>query len=387
MSHYPKLTLKHGKEQALERRHPWIFSGAIHHIDPKLKDGDVAEVFTSKGQYIATGHFTNGSIMLRIISFEQRNLDAAFWKERIQSAYTYRQRCGLAGNKDTNCFRLIHGEGDNLPGLVVDVYGSTVVVQPHSPGMQLAAKEIATAIEGVLPQVTNIYLKPAETNNPEEGFIKGSLTEEVVMEHGNKFKVNWQTGQKTGFFLDQRDNRELLGQYVKSKRVLNAFCYSGGFSVYAAKAGAKVVHSVDSSSKAIGWTNENAALNGVEQNHEAYCEDVMQYLKQVEEPYEVMVLDPPAYAKHLSARHRAVQGYKRLNVMGLQKLAPGGILFTFSCSQVVDRELFYNTIVAAAIEAGRNIRVMQHLSQPADHPVNIFHPEGAYLKGLALYVE
>lgn len=387
MNLYPKLILKNGKEQALDRKHPWIFSGAIYNIDPKLGEGDVAEVWTSKGNYLATGHYTNGSIMVRILSFDKRQLDATFWKDRIQSAYGYRKRCNLAGNDATNCFRLIHGEGDGLPGLVVDVYGSTVVVQPHSPGMSKAAADIAKAIEEVLPNVTNIYLKPADTNNHEERFIKGELTEEVVYEHGNQFKVNWQTGQKTGFFLDQRDNRKLLGQYVNGKRVLNAFCYSGGFSVYAAKAGASMVHSVDSSSKAIGWTNDNAKLNNVEQNHEAYCEDVMQFLKQVEEPYEVMVLDPPAYAKHLSARHRAVQGYKRLNVMGLQKLAPGGILFTFSCSQVVDRELFYNTIVAAAIEAGRNIRVMHHLSQPADHPVNIFHPEGAYLKGLALYVE
>ncbi len=386
-----KIFLKPKKEEALRRKHPWIFSGAIRKIEGEAQEGDQAVVVNSKGQYAAIGHYHDGSIAVRILSFDKKKIDQSFWDERVGGAMAYRQQLGLP-NEQTNCFRLIHGEGDGLPGLVVDVYGQVVVIQCHSIGMHRERHQISAAITKVLPGVQAIYDKSTEAlperyaATMKDGYLSGNASPAVVLEHGNHFFVDWESGQKTGFFLDQRDNRHKLMDYVKGKKVLNAFCYSGGFSVYALRAGAGEVHSIDASKTAMAWTDKNIALNHLEDKHLSVTGNVLEYLKNCD-PYEVMVIDPPAFAKNMSKRHNAVQGYKRLNIMAMKKLEPGGILFTFSCSQVIDRQLFYNTIVAAAIEAGREIRVMHHLSQPADHPVNIFHPEGAYLKGLVLRLE
>lgn len=390
-----KIYLKPKKDEFVRRFHPWIFSGAILKMEGQPADGETVEVFGPKGDYLATGHYSTGtSIAVRLFSFEKTAGGLDFWKKRLGQAFTYRSRVGLIQKPETTCFRLIHAEGDGLPGLIIDVYGGTAVVQCHSVGMHLQRQVIAEALldvgHGV---VSTIFDKSKETLPPQyaatvtNGYLIGEATNQEVLENGNTFFVDWEAGQKTGFFLDQRDNRQLLSRYVEGKTVLNSFCYSGGFSVYALAAGAKLVHSVDVSEKAIDWTKRNLILNNFDpMHHVCYAADVQKYLQDCPE-YEVMVVDPPAFAKNISKRHNAVQGYKRLNVAAIKKLVPGGILFTFSCSQVVDRELFYNTIVAAAIEAGRQVRVMHHLSQPADHPVSLFHPEGSYLKGLVLYVE
>ncbi|MBI1223888.1 MAG: methyltransferase [Bacteroidetes bacterium] len=390
-----KVYLKPKKDEFVRRFHPWIFSGAILKMDGQPADGDTVEVLGPKGDYLATGHFSAGnSIAVRLFSFEKTDGGLDFWKKRLEKAFTYRSKIGLIGKPETTCFRLVHAEGDGLPGLIVDVYGKTAVVQCHSVGMHRQRQLIAEAIlETGAGVVTSVFDKSKETLPPNyaatmsNGYLAGNAAGNEVNENGHKFFVDWETGQKTGFFLDQRDNRQLLGRYVEGKSVLNSFCYSGGFSVYALAASANLVHSVDVSEKAIDWTKRNLLLNNFDpMKHTCYAEDVLKYLQECP-VYEVMVVDPPAFAKNISKRHNAVQGYKRLNVAAIKKLAPGGILFTFSCSQVVDRELFYNTIVAAAIEARRQVRVMHHLSQPADHPVSLFHPEGAYLKGLVLYVE
>ncbi|MDX2000996.1 MAG: class I SAM-dependent rRNA methyltransferase [Chitinophagales bacterium] len=390
MSLYPRLILKPGKESSVERRHPWIFSGALKTIDENLADGEIVEVYSNQGKYLATGHFQQGSIMVRVLSFEQMPIDETFWEKRLKTALKYRESIGLLKNKGTNAYRLVNAEGDCLPGLVIDIYNGTAVLQAHSAGMERTKESIAQALVNVLGEgVQAIYSKhPAKEHAGGDGYLWGKPLYDTVLENGNTFFINWEEGQKTGFFLDQRENRQLLAKYAKGKDVLNAFCYSGGFSVYALKAGARSVWSVDSSKKAIDWTERNIGLNNIDvSRHKAVVSDVQEFLKQTKQEFEVMVLDPPAYAKHLSARHQAVQGYKRLNVMGLSKVKKGGILFTFSCSQVVDAELFSNTIMSAAIEANRNIRIMHRLGQPADHAVNIFHPEGSYLKGLVLYVE
>lgn len=387
-----RITLRRGKEASPLRQHPWIFSGAVKKMEEQPEDGEVVEVYSNKGDYLATGHFQSGkSIIVRLCAFQPTDLGAPFWEERIQQAYTYRQLLNLS-NHDTNCYRLLHGEGDGLPGLIIDVYGSTAVVQCHSIGMHRHLEDISNALQKVYGQnLSAIYDKSAETlppryaNQMNNGYIFGKSEPGEVKEYGHRFWVDWETGQKTGFFLDQRENRQLLTHYVKDKKVLNAFCYSGGFSVYALAAGATSVHSVDVSKRAIEWTDKNVALNNFSGMHESFAEDVLQFLRKEGETYEVMVVDPPAFAKNISKRHNAVQGYKRLNIMALKRLAPGGILFTFSCSQVVDDKLFYNTLVAAAIEAKCKIRVMHRISQPADHPVSLFHPEGSYLKGLVLY--
>lgn len=390
-----KIILKHKKEAPITRFHPWVFSGAVHKMEGQPKDGDLVEVFSSKDQYLATGHYQNGSICVRIISFEQAEANQEFWKKKLEKAYQYRQRLGLISSEVTNCYRLIHAEGDGCPGLIIDVYDTTGVLQCHSIGMFKQKKVIAEALLEVYgEQLTAIYNKSSEVlpknfgRGVENHYLYGDSSTAVVLENKHQFHINWETGQKTGFFLDQRDNRDLLTRYVANKSVLNAFCYSGGFSIYALNAGAKLVHSVDISEKAIDLTEENVALNANETAvHESYAMDVLKFLQESTTSYEVMVVDPPAYAKSMKKRHNAIQGYKRLNALALKKIAPGGILFTFSCSQVVDKQLFYNTIVAAAIEAKRQVKVMQHLSQPADHPVSLFHPEGSYLKGLVLYVE
>ncbi len=390
-----KLTLRKGKDASPRRRHPWIFSGAIKKKNETPEDGEAVEVYTYDGQYLATGHYQSGrSIVVRLCAFEPTDLGSDFWNQRIQQAYDYRRLVGVP-TAATNCYRLLHGEGDGLPGLIVDVYGTTAVIQCHAIGMHKHIADISQALQKVLgKELQAAYDKSAETlpdryaDSMENGYLFGAGEVGEVLEYGHRFWVDWERGQKTGFFLDQRENRHLLQQYVKDKKVLNAFCYSGGFSIFALAAGASSVDSVDVSKKAIEWTDRNVELNApYSGTHRSFAEDVLQFLRKEEDPYEVMVIDPPAFAKNISKRHNAVQGYKRLNVLALRRLAPGGVLFTFSCSQVVDDRLFYNTLVAAAIEAKRKIRVMHRVSQPADHPVSLFHPEGAYLKGLVLWVE
>lgn len=399
---YPKIILHKGKEESLKRRHHWVFSGAIKKIispqgkEIKLQEGEIVEVVSSENRYLATGHFQEGSIAVRILSFERAEIDREFWRKKILTAINFRKQLGFTENPETNVYRLVNAEGDGLPGLIVDFYNGTAVMQTHSIGFYKTRNEIAEILQELLGDVLlAVFDKSAETVPSREGLtikneylFKKNTPGNTVVENSCKFYIDWETGQKTGFFIDQRENRKLLASYVKGKKVLNAFCYSGGFSVVALKAGALEVHSLDSSKKAIELTNNNVTLNSFSgENHQSLTEDALDFLKNIQGQYDVIVLDPPAFAKHLSARHKAVQGYKRLNALALKQIKPGGVIFTFSCSQVVDRNLFYNTIVAAAIESGRNIRVMHHLSQPTDHPVNIFHPEGEYLKGLVVWVE
>jgi 23S rRNA (cytosine1962-C5)-methyltransferase len=401
---YSKVILQAGKEIAVKRLHPWIFSGAIARTEGNPTDGDVVEVFDKKNEYLATGHYYKGSIAVKIFSYNAAEIDEAFWLEKLQSAYNLRETIVYQGGEGTvNCYRLIHGEGDGFPGLILDFYKGVIVFQAHTIGMWREKEKIVACLKQIYGEnLLAVYDKSKETlpdvfsKSIENSYLfthslipsLAHIIPHEVAENDNKFLIDWQTGQKTGFFLDQRDNRALLGKYAKGKKVLNAFCYSGGFSIYALNAGAELVHSVDVSKKAVDLVNQNVALNFGEINkHEAYAEDVMNYLKRNDSVYDLIILDPPAYAKNIAKRHNAVQGYKRLNVEGIKRLAKGGILFTFSCSQVVDRDLFYNTIVSAALEVGRQVRVLHHLTQGADHPVNLFHPEGSYLKGLVLYVE
>lgn len=388
-----KLYLKRGKEESLLRFHPWVFSGAIAQADEDLKDGDLVRVLTNHGDFIAVGHFQMGSIAVRILSFRDVDIDADFWASRLASALKVRQSIGIADNPKNNTYRLVHGEGDNLPGLIIDVYDRTAVMQAHSIGMHLQRKQIAEQLVKVMgSRIDNVYYK-SETTLPfmddmENGFVYGGSEDNVALENGLKFCVDWLRGQKTGFFVDQRDNRSLLERYSAGKSVLNMFCYTGGFSVYAMRGGAKLVHSVDSSAKAIELTNRNIALNFEGDNrHEAFCEDAFKYLEQAGNNYDLIILDPPAFAKHRGALHNALKGYTRLNNKAFQKIQPGGILFTFSCSQVVTKDHFRNAVFTAAAQAGRKVRILHQLHQPADHPINIYHPEGEYLKGLVLYVE
>lgn len=388
-----KLYLKRGKEESLLRFHPWVFSGAIAQADDDLKDGDLVRVLTNHGDFIAVGHFQMGSIAVRVLSFRDVDIDADFWASRLASALQVRQSIGIADNPQNNTYRLVHGEGDNLPGLIIDVYDRTAVMQAHSIGMHLQRKQIAEQLVRVMgSRIDNVYYK-SETTLPfmddmENGFIYGGSDDNIALENGLKFYVDWLRGQKTGFFVDQRDNRSLLERYSAGKSVLNMFCYTGGFSVYAMRGGAKLVHSVDSSAKAIELTNRNIALNFEgDQRHEAFCEDAFKYLEQAGNNYDLIILDPPAFAKHRGALHNALKGYTRLNNKAFQKIQPGGILFTFSCSQVVTKDHFRNAVFTAAAQAGRKVRILHQLHQPADHPINIYHPEGEYLKGLVLFVE
>jgi 23S rRNA (cytosine1962-C5)-methyltransferase len=391
-----KITLKSGKDEPVRRFHPWVFSGAIAHIEGRPQDGDLVAVHAKNGDLLGKGHFHHGSIAVRLLSFGDATLTQLdFWVEKLRNALTARHLARVSNS----CFRLIHGEGDGLSGLVIDVYGSTAVVQCHSIGMHRQAELIAAALQQVLgDRLTAVYNKSREAlpGNYAEKLQNGYLwssenTPEattIVEENGVKFKIDWVTGQKTGFFLDQRDNRHLLAQFAAGKSVLNTFCYTGGFSCYALRAGASLVHSVDVSARAMELTAENVALNApYTGQHEGFTEDVLRFFNQTERQYDIVVVDPPAYAKSLDKRHNAVQGYKRLNAAAFRRVAPGGMMFTFSCSQVVDRDLFYHTIAAAAMEVGRPVRVLHHLSQGADHPVSLFHPEGSYLKGLVLGVE
>lgn len=392
---YKKIYLKHGKEESLLRFHPWIFSGAIHHADDGIEDGEIVKVITSDGNFIAVGHYQTGSIMVRVLSFRDILIDHDFWKARLDAALQMRLRIGVVDNPDNNTYRLVHGEGDNLPGLIIDCYGSTAVMQAHSVGMHACRGQICKALVDVMgSRIANVYYK-SETTLPfkaglgqEDGFIYGSTDDNTAVENGLKFNIDWLRGQKTGFFVDQRENRSLLEHYARGKSVLNMFCYTGGFSVYAMRGGAKLVHSVDSSAKAIDLTNRNIELNFPgDRRHEAFCDDAFKYMDANDNKYDLIILDPPAFAKHRKALHNALKGYTRLNVKGLERIKHGGILFTFSCSQVVTKDNFRNAVFTAAAQTGRKVRILHQLHQPADHPINIYHPEGEYLKGLVLYVE
>lgn len=388
--------MKSGKEESLKRFHPWIFSGAIARVEGEPEEGEVVDVYTSKKEFIACGHFQIGSIAVRVLSFVQETIDRAFWVRKLASARALRVALGLIGNPQTDTYRLVHGEGDNLPGLIIDVYGSTAVMQAHSAGMHVCRMEIADALTEVMGDtVRNIYYK-SETTLPfkadllarENGFIKGGSADNVATENGLKFHVDWLKGQKTGFFVDQRENRHLLEHYARGRNVLNMFCYTGGFSFYAMRGGANLVHSVDSSAKAIDLTNENVKLNFPDDpRHQAYAEDAFKFLDRMGDQYDLIILDPPAFAKHRDALRNALRGYTKLNAKAFEKIRPRGILFTFSCSQVVTKENFRNAVFTAAAQAGRSVRILHQLTQPGDHPVNIYHPEGEYLKGLVLYVE
>ncbi len=392
---YKTVHLKKGKEESLKRFHPWIFSGAIHHLDEDISEGEIVRVVTFMGDFIAIGHYQIGSIAVRVLSFQDIHVDETFWEVRLGSALAMRRGIGMADNPQNNTYRLVHGEGDNLPGLIIDCYGKTAVMQAHSVGMHNNRFDICKALIKIMgDRIEQVYYK-SETTLPykaelgqENGFIYGSTEEDVAIENGLKFHVDWLKGQKTGFFIDQRENRSLLEHYAKGRSVLNMFCYTGGFSVYAMRGQAKLVHSVDSSAKAVELTNQNIALNFPQDTrHEAFCEDAFKYLDTHDGKYDLIVLDPPAFAKHRSTLRNALKGYTRLNVKGFQQIKSGGILFTFSCSQVVTKEQFRNAVFTAAAQAGRKVRILHQLHQPADHPINIYHPEGEYLKGLVLYVE
>jgi 23S rRNA (cytosine1962-C5)-methyltransferase len=385
------ITLHKNKTDALLRGHPWIFSGAIQTLPDHLKDGDLVRVQSSRGVFLAVGHFQHATIAVRVLSFQDRNIDQAFWNERIFQAISLRKTLHLL-TEQNNMVRLVHGEGDLLPGLIIDFYNGVAVVQCHSIGMHASLSKISKALIHVMPEeLKAIYSKSSDTL-PErvetnDGFVYGSVdVPHQAKENGVWYQINWITGQKTGFFIDQRDNRSRFGQYAAGKKVLNTFCYSGGFSLSALQYGAQEVHSLDSSEKALELCKKNVALNQFTGHHAIIQSDTGSYLRATEEKYDLIVLDPPAYAKRRDKRHNAVQGYKRLNTTALRLLPPGGILFTFSCSQVVDKQLFNHTVIAAAIEAQRNVRILEQLHQPADHPINAFHPEGEYLKGLVLQV-
>lgn len=392
---YKKVYLKPKKEESLLRFHPWVFSGAIQSIEGNPEEGELVEVYGAHKQFLAVGHYQIGSIAVRILSFEPAVIDDAFWQHRIEVAYTLRQALGLSGAENNNTFRLIHGEGDNLPGLIVDVYASTAVVQAHSVGMHYAREQVAKAIQAVMgDEIRHIYYKseatlPYKANlGSEDGYLIGGHADETAMENGLSFHVDWLKGQKTGFFIDQRENRSLLEQYSKGRDVLNMFCYTGGFSFYAMRGEANRVHSVDSSAKAIAMTNKNVELNFPgDPRHQAFAEDAFKFLDKIDNQYDLIILDPPAFAKHKNVLRNALQGYRKLNAIAFEKIKPGGILFTFSCSQVVTKENFRLAVFSAAAQSGRNVRILHQLTQPADHPVNIYHPEGEYLKGLVLYVE
>lgn len=393
-----QVRLRKGKEESLKRFHPWVFSGAIATIDEGIAEGEVVRVVTNSGDFIAVGHYQEGSIAVRVLTFSDVQIDDEFWHSRLASALKMRQAIGIADNPNNNTYRLVHGEGDNLPGLIIDVYGETAVMQAHSIGMHLCRKEIARALNKVMEgRVKHIYYKsettlPFMTADDMNCFLVGGSDDNIATENGLKFRVDWLKGQKTGFFVDQRENRSLLEKFSKGKRVLNMFCYTGGFSFYAMRGGAELVHSVDSSAKAIELTKQNVELNFPgDARHEAYCEDAFKYLESVGQSsaltYNLIILDPPAFAKHRGALHNALKGYTRLNQKAFEKIEKGGILFTFSCSQVVTKDHFRNAVFTAAALAKRKVRILHQLHQPADHPINIYHPEGEYLKGLVLYVE
>lgn len=394
---YKKIYLNPGKEESLKRFHPWVFSGAIHHAEDHPEEGEIVEIYDSQKKFLATGHCQIGSIAVRVLSFKQEEINRDFWKKRFETAWTLRQSLGLNKLSYNNTYRLTHGEGDNMPGLITDIYGKTAVMQAHSPGMHLARIELAEALKEALDNcIENIYYKSEGTLpfkaelEAEDGYlIGGQNVSGIAFENGLQFKVDWEKGQKTGFFIDQRDNRSLLEKYAEGRNVLNMFCYTGGFSCYALRGGAKKVHSVDSSAKAIDLTNENVALNFPnETRHCSFAEDAFKYLEKMDaSAYDLIILDPPAFAKHRKVLKNALQGYKKLNATAIAKIKPGGIIFTFSCSQVVTKEDFRLAVFSAAAQTGRNVKILHQLTQQADHPINIYHPEGEYIKGLILFVE
>lgn len=387
---YPKLILHKGKEISLQRRHPWIFSGAISRKET-VQEGDLVEVFSSRNEYLATGYYAGGSIAVRVLSFTQGPIDRQYWINAIGKAYEYRKQLGIAAK--SNAYRLFFGEGDGAPGLIIDHYAGHLVIQAHSYGIYRMLDDIALALKTVFgTALLSIYNKSAESlanhhkQESTNGFLYGEATELIVEEYGHKFIVDIVGGQKTGFFIDQRENRRLLADYARGKKVLNTFSYTGGFSVYAGIAGAETVHSVDASAPAIDLANRNAERNGLK-NHQGFATDTFEFLKEHKNEYDLIVLDPPAFAKSRESKHKAVIGYKNLNVLAIKNILPGGLIFTFSCSGVIDKYLFYNTVTAASIEAGRNIRILHYFSQPPDHPISPFFPEGEYLKGMLLWVE
>lgn len=390
-----KIFLKKGKDESLKRFHPWVFSGAIHHSEGELEEGNIVSVYNAEGAFVAKGHWQIGSIAVRVLTFADQEIDIAFYEKRLQTAYEARVAIGVAQNPDNNTYRLVHGEGDNLPGLVIDMYGETAVMQAHSVGMHVDREMIAKALQRVMGDTLSSIFYKSETTLPfkaglgqENGFLFGHATEDVAVENGLKFHIDWLKGQKTGFFVDQRDNRSLLERYSKGRKVLNMFCYTGGFSVYSMRGGATLVHSVDSSAKAVDLVNANIELNFPgDSRHEAYAADAFKFLDEMGDQYDLIILDPPAFAKHREALPRALKGYTRINQKAFEKIQPGGILFTFSCSQAVSKDEFRRAVFTAAAIAKRKVRILHQLHQPADHPINIYHPEGEYLKGLVVYVE
>lgn len=389
------LYLNKGKDESLRRFHPWVFSGAVNHIDGQPSEGDLVRVLTHQGEFVAVGHWQIGSIAVRVLSFENEPIDHKFWVNKLATAYDVRRTIGVAGTNENTTYRLVHGEGDNLPGLVIDMYGRTAVMQAHSVGMHVCRKDIAKALQEVLGDaLENVYYK-SETTLPfkadlhqENGFIVGNSLDDIAVENGLKFHIDWLKGQKTGFFVDQRDNRSLVEQYSKDRNVLNMFCYTGGFSVYAMRGGARLVHSVDSSQKAVDLVNQNIELNfPSDSRHKAFAEDAFKYLEQMTESYDLVILDPPAFAKHRDAVRHAIKGYTKLNARAMEKMPQGSILYTFSCSQAISKDQFRMAVFTAATLANRKVRILHQLHQPADHPINIYHPEGEYLKGLVLYIE
>ena len=393
---YKRVYLSPKKEESLKRFHPWIFSGAIHHTDSPLEEGEIVDVFDSNNNFLATGHCQIGSIAVRVLTFQKEKIDAEFWKKRFETAYNLRRQLGLTNNHNTNVYRLIHGEGDCLSGLIVDIYGNTAVIQAHSPGMHIARQEITAALAELSGNfIKNIYYKSEGTLpykaelDPEDGYLFGGTdVSDYVLENGLKFKVDWVKGQKTGFFVDQRNNRDLLEKYSENRKVLNLFCYTGGFSAYAMRGNAGLVHSVDSSSKAIDLTKVNIDMNFPGDNrHHAFTEDVFLYLEKTNQQYDLMILDPPAFAKHRKVLRNALQGYKKLNALAFEKIQPNGIIFTFSCSQVVNKDDFRLAVFSAAAQSKRNVKILHQLTQQPDHPINIYHPEGEYIKGFILSVD
>ncbi len=394
-----KIILKRGKDQSLKRFHPWVFSGAIAKVIGNPTEGEVVEVYSNEDEFLGAGHYQIGSITVRILSFKKQSIDSEFWYDAINKAYRARRALSLTENKDTNSYRLIHGEGDFLPGLIIDIYNTTAVIQAHSAGMYLAKEEIAEALKKVYgDQLSGVYNKSESTAPFKAGLelqdsylwqlSPQSLNEDTIVENGNKFLVNWIEGQKTGFFLDQRDNRELVKTYSKDKNVLNLFCYTGGFSIYALNGGAKRVDSVDSSKRAMELVDKNVLLNPNEGEHTSYCEDAIEFMRKCDsDHYDLIIVDPPAFAKHRGSIDNALRAYKRLNALAIEKVSSGGIIFTYSCSQVVSKQDFALAIFSAAAQTGRRVRILHRLTQPADHPVNIYHPEGEYLKGLVILVE
>lgn len=391
----PRVILRKGKEESLRRFHPWVFSGAVHHIDGEVSEGDVVSVYTAEGEFVARGHWQIGSIVVRVLTFNDEPIDEDFWLSRLEQARKVRLALTLDVPGHNTIYRLVHGEGDNLPGLVIDIYGGVAVMQAHSVGMHYSRMQIAHALRQTMGEsLTAIYYK-SETTLPfkaslgqENGFLYGQSDADVALENGLRFHIDWLKGQKTGFFVDQRDNRSLLEHYAKGRAVLNMFCYTGGFSVYAMRGGARLVHSVDSSAKAVELVNDNVGLNFPDDlRHEAFAEDAFRFLDEMKPQYDLIILDPPAFAKHKDSLKNALRGYTKLNARAFEKMPSGGILFTFSCSQAVNKEQFRLAVFTAAAISRRRVRILHQLHQPADHPINIYHPEGEYLKGLVLYVE